>query len=627
MKTSVASFFLGFVVAVWLTPLARRLAVRFRLVDRPQDGRRVNQKTIPRAGGIAIAAGVLAPILVLGFYENAISHAIYEDIVAVVVLFFGALAALGVGLADDLVRPTAKLRLLALVAIAVVSWFGGHRVDDVVIPWVGQITLGSWSLPVTVLWIVGVIVAFNFVDGLDGLATGIALISTATLFVYALIDQNVLLMTWTGAMAGALLGFLVFNFNPASIFMGDAGSNFLGYVLAVVALQTSRKGATAVSLVVPLCVLGLPILDVTLTMVRRALLRQGLFTSERGHLHHRLLQLGLSHRRAVLVLYAVTAVLCLGSLSIMVPLLHLHLVTAALITAVMFALMFATGYVRPRDLLQMYRQGKANKARQQHLEAACQELAQCVQTPTGGGVDLPQILDELVERGCVTAVQYRCEHRCEVVAGAYDQSAKGTRHSVRSDRSGPADILVFWKDRTDDPSPREIAALRTLFVSLKCTCMSAAARLTPVKSEYGVATALQPIGRLAVAAQMDRVWAALVETADKLSVLRIQLEVDLPWLSDGFRATWEKAEPKETGKSWRLDVPVMSENRVVGWLRVTGDSAREDIACLLDVLETSESYLASVSREGGQVPGLVAPFLSDLVRGRSARSMVELADA
>ena len=403
--------------------------------------------------------GVLAPILALAFYENVISHAIYADMAAVVVLFVGALAALAVGLADDLVRPSAKLRLLALFGIAALTWFGGHRVDQVTLPWLGTITMGGWSLPVTVLWIVGVIVAFNFVDGLDGLASGIALISTSTLFVYALIDQNVLWMTWTGAIAGALLGFLVFNFHPASIFMGDAGSNFLGYMLAVVALQTSRKEATALSLAVPLCVLGLPLLDVTLTMVRRALLRQGLFTSERGHLHHRLLELGLTHRRAVLVLYAVTAVLCLGAVLIREPLLHLRVIIAAFFTVVVFSLLFATGYIRPRHLLQMYHQGKANKAKQQRIEAACQDLARCLKAGGGDSVDLPPILEELVERTCVTGVQYRCEHGGEVVAGAYDRYAKGTRFEVQSGGSGAAAAVVFWQDRCTDPTPTERAAL------------------------------------------------------------------------------------------------------------------------------------------------------------------------
>ncbi len=522
--------------------------------------------------------------------------------VALLALFAGALAALSVGLVDDLFRPSAKLRLLALVTIAVLTWLGGHRIEEADIPWLGHVTMGPWSLPVTILWIVSVIVAFNFVDGLDGLAAGIALISTATLFVYALIDHNVLWMTWTGAMAGALLGFLVFNFNPASIFMGDAGSNFLGYLLAVVALQTSRKETTAVALAVPLCVLGLPLLDAFLTIVRRALLREGLFTSERGHLHHRLLHLGLGHRQAVLLLYGVATVLCIGALSVAVPMLQMHLIIAVLIALVMFALMFATGYIRPRDLLRMYHQGKANETRQQHFEAACFDLANTFEAESG---ELPEILEELVDRGCVTAVQYRCNHTCDVLAGSYDRSANGIRLVVPSGRAG-ADVLVFWKDRSADPSPRESAALRKLFARLDCSCPPVAEATSPSVVWSELSPTRRTVARLSAAALLDKIWAALVESAEKLFLLRIELEVKVPWLPDGFNATWEKSSLGETDKAWRIDMPVMSATRVVGWLRVSGDSSRpsnrHDIATLLEVLETSESYLESVFQDHDQVP-------------------------
>lgn len=625
MKTSIASFLLGFAVAVWLTPLVRRWAVRFQLVDKPEDGRRVNHTPIPRAGGLAIAAGVLAPILGLAFYENAIGHAIYDDMIAVLVLLVGALASLGVGLADDLVRPSAKLRLLALIGIATLSWFGGYRIDEAVLPWVGHVSLGQWSYPMTVLWIVGVIVAFNFVDGLDGLATGIALICTATLFVYAQIDQNVLWMTWTGAMAGALLGFLVFNFNPASIFMGDAGSNFLGYLLAVVALQTSRKGSTAVALLVPMCVLGLPLLDTALTIVRRTLLRQGLFTSERGHLHHRLLRLGLSHRQAVLVLYGVTAVLCLGAMSISVPFLQLQILIAVLIAAVMFGLMFATGYIRPRDLAQMYLQGRLNDARQQQIEEVCQDLARSMQSESGPAVEVPQVLERLVERGCVTAVQYRCEHGCEAAAGSCTTAAKGARLMVQGGRARAATVRFFWQDRTVDPSPRESAALGKLFEGLECSCAAAVALRSSGGTLGDLDTFRKMHSRPAASAQLAKVWDALVESAEKLSLLRIELKVDLPGLAEGFSTTWEKDTFEESEKSWRFDVPVMSENRVVGWLRVIGDASRasnrQDIASVLDVLETSEAYLKSVFRSHDQVPVTLA------VAGPHSEAFAEKADA
>jgi len=232
-----------------------------------------------------------------------------------------------------------------------------------------------------------------------------------------------------------------------------------------------------------------------------------------------------------------------------------------------------------------------------------------------------------VERGCVTAAQYRCEHSCEVVAGTYDRSAKGTRCTVPTGRSGAAAVLVFWKDRTADPSPRESAALRKLFAGLECSCMTAAARLSPGNARYDVGPSRKTLSRLFVAAQLDKVWAAIVESAERLSLLRIKLEVEMPWLAEGFNATWEKEPPEETTKSWRIDVPVMSGARVVGWLRVNGDSSRasnrHDIAHLLEVLDTSESYLESVFREQGQAPVPGSAPYSDLVRDRAAQAMAE----
>ena len=219
-------------------------------------------------------------------------------------------------------------------------------------------------------------------------------------------------------------------------------------------------------------------------------------------------------------------------------------------------------------------------------------------------VELPQILDELVERGWRhgRAISVRTQlprggRRLRSVGQGYPA------HRWRDGRSGAAAaVVVFWKDRAVDPSPRESVALRKL-------------------SRGWNALAWRRLHR-----QLDKVWAALVEAANKLSVLRIQLELDLPGLSEGFNATWEKAATNATEKSWRLDVPVMSETGAVGSLRVIGDSCREDIARLLDVLETSESYLESVFRNERAAPVAVAAPHFDLVRDRAARSTAKIAD-
>ncbi|MBI5502680.1 MAG: undecaprenyl/decaprenyl-phosphate alpha-N-acetylglucosaminyl 1-phosphate transferase [Deltaproteobacteria bacterium] len=462
MKTALASLVLGFLVALWLTPIVRRMALRLNLLDRPEDARRVNLTAIPRIGGLAIAAAVLAPLIGLALYKNQISAEMYRDGRNLVAMLAGALGALVVGLIDDLLRPPAKYRLLALVGIAIVSWQGGHRLDHIEVPYIGVFELGYWSLPATVLWIVTVIVAFNFIDGLDGLAAGVAFISTTTMFVFAYLEHNLLWMTWTGAMSGALLGFLVFNSHPASIFMGDSGSNFLGYLMAVVAMQSARKQSAAVAMLLPMLAMGLPLLDAGLTMIRRAILRQGLFVSEKGHLHHRLLDLGLTQRRAVLILYGVSVLLSLGGIAFLVRLPMVHFGAAVGITVAVFGLMFAAGYLRPRDLLEMYRRGLLNREAQRLLETTCDEAVASHGRGAGDGDSLRRALGSVVAGGGVSGISYRAPDGAEIVAGDYNESEKGLRATVENGTAASGVIRVFWKGRTNGVSPRELAALRRL---------------------------------------------------------------------------------------------------------------------------------------------------------------------
>ncbi len=459
MKTSLVALVLGFVLALVLTPLVRAWARR-RLVDSPEDGRKVHNRPIPRTGGLAIAAGVLGPILGLALHENQISALIYQDGARIVTLLLGAVAALALGLLDDLFRVPAKFRLLAIFGIALFEWLGGHRIDAVTVPSIGTVQLGLFSLPVTLLWIAGIIVAFNFIDGLDGLAGGIALIGTLTMLMMAYIDGNLLWLTWAGAMAGALLGFLCFNFNPASIFMGDSGSNFLGFLMALVSLETSRKGPTAVALFVPMLAAGLPILDAALTMVRRALMREGLFVSERGHIHHRLLDIGLTHRRAVLVLYAFTVVLSLSALALLSKIPTLQLTAAVVIAAAIFWLMFVTGYVRLEDLRLMYRQGVRNKARARILQDLVEDaVSDIAAAPIW---DLEASLSRLIGRTGISGVSWSRTDGSRLVVGDFEDKAKGVRASFSfPDGDQTTEIVFLWRGRASGPSQSEVVALRT----------------------------------------------------------------------------------------------------------------------------------------------------------------------
>ncbi len=432
-----------------------------RLVDDPRRGRSIHKDPIPRSGGVSLAVATLCPIIGLAIWENSISELIYQDGRVIVTLLVSALAVLALGLVDDLISPPPQTRLVILIGIALFSWLGGHRIDVLDLPMLGLLELGAWSAPITVLWIVGVIVAFNFVDGLDGLATGVALIVSSTLFCVAFLEGNQLWMTWTGAMIGALLGFLFFNFNPASVFLGNSGSNFVGYMLAVVALETNRAESTAVAIAVPMLALGLPILDAALTMVRRAMLREGMFLGELGHLHHRLLDLGLSQKHVTFTLWSITALLCLGALTLVAPVAPLQMVLGSLVSVAVLSLLLVTGYLRPSDLQFMWRRGLANLRRDEKLAALASHIAAQVALDEGRQ-SVPNILVRLAEEGAISGALYSRMGRAPLQVGDYDEQAKGVRCSIPLAGSRSDKITLLWLKRRSGPSQRELSSLTDL---------------------------------------------------------------------------------------------------------------------------------------------------------------------
>lgn len=316
MLTYAVAFLLAGVTAFILTPLVRWGAHRFGLVDAPTEARKVHEKPIPRLGGIAIVVAFFVPIMGLFFINNDVSLAYTSDALHVAGLVGGAGLTVALGLADDLLNLSAKLKLLAQVAIAVGVYFMGYEISQIATPFGFTLQLGWLALPITVLWIVGVMNAINLIDGLDGLASGVSLFTVLTLFVLALINGNVVVGLTAASLAGALIGFLRYNFNPASIFMGDSGSLFLGFVLAVTAISGSAKSSTIVALMIPLLALGLPLFDTSMAIVRRFASGRPIFSADRGHVHHRLLDLGLSHRQVVLALYGVCLLFTLLALSL-----------------------------------------------------------------------------------------------------------------------------------------------------------------------------------------------------------------------------------------------------------------------------------------------------------------------
>lgn len=389
MITYLVAFSLALITALTLTPLVRWGAFRFGLVDDGSEARKVHEKPIPRLGGIAIVIAYFLPVIGLLFIENRISEAYYADLYKVVGLVGGAGVVVALGLADDLWGLSAKFKLAVQVAIAVGVYCLGFEIGQFATPFGITLQLGWFALPVTVLWIVGVMNAINLIDGLDGLAGGISLFAVITLFVLALIKGNVVIGLTAVSLAGALLGFLRYNFNPASIFMGDSGSLFLGFVLSTTAIWGNTKSSTVVALMIPILALGLPLFDTTVAIVRRFLGGRGIFSADRGHIHHRLLDLGLTHRQVVLVLYGVSITFTGLALSLVYASANGALAAVILGVFLVAVVVFARliGLLSLRTLNTTIRYGLMRQQRAlQHLQALEAVVASVKQADTVEGV-------------------------------------------------------------------------------------------------------------------------------------------------------------------------------------------------------------------------------------------------
>jgi UDP-GlcNAc:undecaprenyl-phosphate GlcNAc-1-phosphate transferase len=309
MRTALVAFLISMLSGTVLTPIVRRLAHRFGVLDHARSSRKVHGQPIPRLGGIAIVIAFFAPLVALLLFQTEVGHLFLAEREHVIGLFVGGIIIALLGLYDDLRGANAWKKFLVQFAVVGMLYALGFRIEEIANPMGDPIKLGWFSLPFTMLWTVGVINAMNLIDGLDGLAGGVALVAVITTFLVSIQRGHPLMMLFSSALAGAIVGFLFYNFNPASIFMGDTGSMFLGFVLASTAIQTNQKASTAVAVLIPGIALGLPIMDTLLAIARRAIRGRPLFQADREHIHHRLMALGLSHRQTVLVLYGLCLLL------------------------------------------------------------------------------------------------------------------------------------------------------------------------------------------------------------------------------------------------------------------------------------------------------------------------------
>ncbi|MFI5261981.1 MAG: MraY family glycosyltransferase [Candidatus Limnocylindrales bacterium] len=309
------AFVLALLLSLVLTPLAARLATSVGAIDAPGAARRVHKRPIPRGGGLAVATSfVIVGGLSVALVMRSGAPLDVDDlgVSEVIGLFAGAIAATALGFVDDRFQLRARWQLLMQVGLAVGAVLSGVVIDSIANPAGPDVIPFStpFAVAFTIFWIAGMINSINWIDGLDGLSSGVALIAAATLGLISLgtaINQPAVAFL-CAVLAGSLAGFLPWNFHPARVFIGSAGTYFIGYTLAVLSIMGTAKVAVA------LLVLGVPIIDTFWIIVRRLLAGQAPFTADRGHLHHRLLDMGISHRGAVLTIYGLSVILAILSL-------------------------------------------------------------------------------------------------------------------------------------------------------------------------------------------------------------------------------------------------------------------------------------------------------------------------
>lgn len=299
-------YILAFIIALlasWvLTPYVKKLAFRIGALDKP-DGRKVHHGIMPRLGGLAIYLAFIIAVL-------ATMH-MTRDIFA---LLLGGTVIVIVGILDDKYQLPAKVKLLGQIVAACVLVLFDIKIEWLNNPWGGYFYLEYFSVPLTIFWIVSFTNVVNLMDGLDGLAAGVSAIASVTVILVALQQGFYPVAVITAALAGGIIGFIRYNFNPASIFMGDTGSMFIGYMMAAISIFGAVKSAATIALLVPAVALGLPIMDTAFAIVRRYTNGRPIFQPDKGHLHHRLLAMGLSQKQAVILMYIISAVLGIAAI-------------------------------------------------------------------------------------------------------------------------------------------------------------------------------------------------------------------------------------------------------------------------------------------------------------------------
>ena len=476
------------VISLVLTALLRRLTPHVGLTDRPDGRRKLHGQAVPLGGGVAVFLTLVSIAGTLWLVPNQFRPSLWEKLPGLPALLLAGAVIVIVGLIDDRIGLRGRHKLLGQLVAAAILMVGGLVIHGVGI-FGFKIELGWFAIPVTLFWLLGAMNALNLLDGIDGLATMLGIILVSTIAAIAYMTRHVEVAIVASVFAGSLVGFMRFNFPPATIFLGDTGSMLIGLVVGALAIQGSMKGPETVLLAAPLAIWAIPIFDSVAAILRRKLTGRSIYAADRGHLHHRLFNL-LGSNRKVLAWLAAACGVTSGAALLSVSL-HSDLI-ALLTFAAVVVIFIATGVFGRVELLLL-----------------------------------------------------------------------GSR-------------------------------LRRV------------GRFLVPPSASGQAKAHQTTVRLQGSQQWELLWEVFTESADKLSVNEIRLDVNMPAVGEGFHASWERPRREDRDRCWRMELPLVVADQSIGRLeivgRCNGESTCEDIQRLLDLVEPFEAQLSTISGEEVPVP-------------------------
>lgn len=493
----------AFLLSLVITPICRQFAIRFGLVDHPDAHRKLHREPIALCGGPAILLCSFVAACLLPFFVEGIRERFYNDPWPLLGLVTGALAIVALGVLDDFFALRGRQKLLGQVAIAVWMVWTGYRMDAIDL-FGFEINSAFLVIPISVLWLLLTTNSLNLIDGADGLCSSVGWIASTGIAAMATLQGHTLEGSIAAGLAGAILGFLVYNFPPAKVYLGDAGSMLIGLILGALALRTSLKGATAISLLGPVAIFAIPFFDSGMAILRRKLTGRSIFSTDRGHIHHSLLRYGLGHRGLLLLINLACAITA----------------SSALI-----------GYMFKSELIALF--------------------------------------STLMVLGCLVASR----------AFGY------TELKLLSNR-----VYHF--------------------------CESFVPQVESLQAKNGIRPkGRQNMIRLQGNRSWETIWSAFLEFAEKHDLAKISLDLNVPWLHEGFHANWNRTRMPDDSHLWRVQLPIFADDRSLGRVSIVGPMANIDsvgilneLVEMLEGLQPAILILATESIEVGT--SSKTPFLS-----------------